>query len=97
MVLLGGTPVDQAAGAASDDAGNAQHAEEEEEAAEEDAEGPRRRDAGGRDGGPPRQLQRFLAGSHCLSRVVLYHGIRHWKRRLLAALKGELKYRMRLK
>jgi hypothetical protein len=54
--------------------------------------------AGGDDTGPgaaPYQIVRFRVGRYCAARLLLYHGLFHWKRRLLARLKRELKAELR--
>ena len=42
---------------------------------------------------PPGEFMRkpFRVGRHCSGRLMLYHGMFHWKHRLLARLKKELK------
>jgi hypothetical protein len=47
----------------------------------------------GGDGGerPGRMERQFRVGRHCSARLMLYHGMFHWKHRLLARIRAELK------
>ena len=49
------------------------------------------------DKGPSGEFIRkqFRVGRHCSARLMLYHGLFHWKHRLLARLKKELKSELR--
>eukprot|EP00887_Chlorella_sp_A99_P003624 scaffold7.g3624.t1 len=44
---------------------------------------------------PAYERRRFYVGRFCCARLVLYHGIFHWRRRLLSRLKQELKRELR--
>ena len=56
--------------------------------------------SGGQEGRPgpavaSYQRREFQVGRYCCARLVLYHGLFHWKRRLLSRLKREVKGELR--
>lgn len=71
--------------------------EESEEESDDDDDGPKADVPFDPDEGPSGEFIRkdFRVGRHCSARLMLYHGLFHWKHRLLARLKKELKAELR--